>query len=69
MKIFDRPIYEDMLLNKYKSSSYVSRSYNHNFKRLILKRCKFIKKYNKLNEQCKKLFKYKPMKITLTDSS
>lgn len=68
MKIFGKPCYHGVETYRYKIRSYVSRRYNHNLKRLIIRRQKFIKKYNKLNEKSQKLFKYKKMKITLTES-
>ena len=68
MKIFGKPCYHGVEMYRYKVRSYVSRRYNHNFKRLIIKRQKFIKKYNKLDKKSEKLFKYKNMKITLTES-
>ena len=68
MKIYGKPCYYDVNMYRYKTRSYVSRRYNHNLKRLIIRRQKFIKKFNKLNKKSEKLFKYKKMKITLTES-
>ncbi len=51
----------------YKTSKYISRQYNHNYKRLILRRKKFINKFNKWNKEFNKVFRFRQLLTTLTD--
>lgn len=66
-EIFSNPDFFPPHTAKFKTHSYISRSNNHNLKRLILQRKKFIKKYKKFNKELSRVFRFRPMSTTLTD--